>query len=316
MPEFMKPYLETEEIRRLRGVNMNCGMNFTSFDLYRSSAGYSRYIHSAGAALIIYHFTHDKAQALSGLFHDITTPAFSHVIDFMYGDHISQEKTECNTSLFLQKAYDIRKLLRDDGIEISEVDDYHRYPVADNDMPALSADRLEYTCGNTLNYGFAGLEDIRRYYNDLIIMKNENGKDEPGFMHQDIAAEFSTMALKCGNVYSGNENRYSMEFLAEIFKKAFHGGIIVEKDLYMDENTVLAKLIDSSLCDETERFMQLKKVSVCSRYEPGCLKVAAKKRYIDPLVGDGVRLSEADPKMKQAFEAFRNTDHDIWLKGE
>ena len=44
---------------------------------------YSSLDHSIAVALIIWHFTKDKKQTLSGLFHDIATPVFKHSIDFM-----------------------------------------------------------------------------------------------------------------------------------------------------------------------------------------------------------------------------------------
>ena len=36
-------------------------------------------------------------------------------------------------------------LLKKDNIDVNEVCDYKLYPIADNNTPQLSADRLEYT---------------------------------------------------------------------------------------------------------------------------------------------------------------------------
>ena len=49
-------------------------------------------------------------------------------------------------------------LLKRDNIKIDEVADYHIYPIADNDTPMLSADRLEYTLSN-------GLGQIKKLWN-------------------------------------------------------------------------------------------------------------------------------------------------------
>ncbi|MFR5131592.1 MAG: hypothetical protein ACLTDP_02610 [Terrisporobacter sp.] len=46
-----------------------------------------------GVALIIWHFTKDIKQSIAGLLHDISSPAFAHVIDFLNGDHENQEST-------------------------------------------------------------------------------------------------------------------------------------------------------------------------------------------------------------------------------
>ena len=94
IPEFLEPYLETEAMQRLKLIDMNCGMNYTSYPRFKKIEAYSRFHHSLGCALIVWHFTHDRVQSLAALFHDIATPAFSHVVDFVYGDYENQETTE------------------------------------------------------------------------------------------------------------------------------------------------------------------------------------------------------------------------------
>ena len=62
--------------------------------LFESEYFFSSLDHSIAVALIIWHFTHDKKQTLSGLFHDIATPVFKHCVDFFNGDYMTQESTE------------------------------------------------------------------------------------------------------------------------------------------------------------------------------------------------------------------------------
>lgn len=70
---------------------MNCGCEYTSFSRFRNLEPYSRYEHSLGVALIIWHFTGNITQSLAGLLHDVATPVFAHVVDFMCNDHLKQE---------------------------------------------------------------------------------------------------------------------------------------------------------------------------------------------------------------------------------
>ena len=66
-------------------------------------------------------------------------------------------------------------LLKRDNIELSEIDDYHIYPIADNDTPLLSSDRLEYSLSNALfTYNLLEIADIKEIYNDIEIQANEN----------------------------------------------------------------------------------------------------------------------------------------------
>ena len=87
--------------------------------------------HSIAVALIVWHFTHDKKQALAGLFHDIATPVFKHCVDYLNGDFMTQESTEDLTTEIIKNSKEIMSLLKRDGIKIEEVDNYHIYPIAE-----------------------------------------------------------------------------------------------------------------------------------------------------------------------------------------
>ena len=93
IPDYIQDIMKTSLFQRLKDVGMNCGMEYTQFEPFKDCRGVSRYNHSIGVALIVYHFTHDKHQTIAALLHDIATPVFAHVIDFMYHDYIHQETT-------------------------------------------------------------------------------------------------------------------------------------------------------------------------------------------------------------------------------
>ena len=90
---WLREFCETPEMQRLKDVGMNCGCEYTSFPRFRNLAPYSRYRHSVGAARIVWNFTGSREQTLAALFHDISTPAFAHTIDFLHGDYLHQEYT-------------------------------------------------------------------------------------------------------------------------------------------------------------------------------------------------------------------------------
>src|SRR5574344_2488412 len=170
-PSFIKQYVNLYLLQRLDGVGLLCGTDWTP--LYQNSFFYSRLDHSIGTALIVWNFTHDKKQTLAALLHDVSTPAFSHVSDFRNGDVLKQESTEDANARMIVADRNLNRYLREDGIDVQLVSDYHRYPIADNEIPQLSADRLEYMfpSGMALDGSWA-MEEIRRCYNDLTILKN------------------------------------------------------------------------------------------------------------------------------------------------
>lgn len=163
---------ETPAIRRLQRVGMHCGCEYTAYPIYRDAvAPYSRHTHSLGTAAIVWHFTHDLKQAAAGLLHDIATPAFAHVVDFLNGDHLRQESTEDHTRAMIASSPELMALLTKSGLTLDDVDDYHRYPIADNDSPRLSADRLEYTLGNARLVFHCPEAELKRIFDDLLVGK-------------------------------------------------------------------------------------------------------------------------------------------------
>ena len=167
-PEWLDEYINTKEMLKQQYISITCGTIYS--DLFPSNFFFSSLDHSIAVALIIWHFTHDKKQTLSGLFHDISTPAFKHCVDFLYGDYIDQETTEDETSDIISNSKEITFLLKRDGILLNEVNDYHRYPIADNDTPMLSSDRLEYSLSNALfTYKLLDIGEISDIYGFIVL---------------------------------------------------------------------------------------------------------------------------------------------------
>ena len=114
-PDWLNGYIDTKELQTQKYISTTCGTLYT--DLFDSDIFYSSLDHSIAVALIVWHFTHDKKQTLAGLFHDISTPAFKHCVDFMNGDYLKQESTEDLTTEFIKKSQDVIKLLEKDNIK-------------------------------------------------------------------------------------------------------------------------------------------------------------------------------------------------------
>ncbi len=290
-PEWLNEYINTPEVIRLDGIGQSNGTLYTK--VYNDRYYYSSLTHSIGVALIIWHFTHDKKQTLSGLFHDIATPTFKHCIDFMNGDSEVQESTEERTEQIIQNSKEIMALLERDKIDLKEVSDYKIYPIADNNTPRLSADRFEYTLsGGLYQTRVFELENIRQYYNNIIITKNEDGLDELAFKDLKICESFIHDISKLWPRWVEDEVRLCMQFIADIIKSMNKKGFITIDDLYvLSENDVI-KMIqtckDHYIRDAFENYQNATRAFVYKSDEPNneiyCTSVKGKKRYINPLV--------------------------------
>lgn len=319
IPEFLRKFADTPPMERLKNVGMNCGCEYTQFPRFAQIGSYSRWEHSLGVALIVWHFTQDQTQTLAGLFHDVTTPVFAHVVDFLNGDHLRQESTEAGVADCLRSSPEIMNLLKQYGIEPEQVSDYHCYPIADNDSPALSADRLEYTLGNLLNYGFSDVETIRRFYEDLTVGQDERGQEELVFQTPELAERFTSAALKNAHVYVADEDRFAMEFLARLLRLALERGVLKPGDLHTTELPVIRVLEQDGVCRNLWQqfcgFSRIHRSEVHPNGE-GWFRIDAKKRWIDPLVQGKGRVSQWSPEVSREMKAFCSLDFSCWLKGE
>ncbi len=308
-PIWWEKAIGAKEFLRLKEVGMNCGLEYTSFPLFKYIDSYSRYIHSVGVGEIVWRFTHDPKQTLAGLYHDIASPCFAHVIDFLHGDYESQESTEKGTSEIIAKSKDIQDLLGFLNLHSEDIDDYHKYPIADNDSPRLSADRLEYTLSNALNLLRLKRGDIQAIYDSVSILPS----GELGFEEFESAKRFGEIALSLGRIYCCDEDRYSMEVLARILKKAIGIGVLDLNDLNKGEPELIAKLSSSKLKEEWASYLEMGELEKSTIAKKGYLRISAKKRYIDPLVGDN-RLSEIDDEFAKEVKDYLSKTFEVYLK--
>lgn len=309
-PEWLIEYINTEVMLKQQYISITCGTIYS--DLFESSYFFSSLDHSIAVALIIWHFTHDKKQTLSGLFHDIATPVFKHCVDFLNGDYMTQESTEDLTTKIISDSKEIMELLKRDNILLEEVGDYHKYPIADNDTPKLSSDRLEYSLSNALlTYDLLGLDEIREIYDDIEVQDNEDGIEEISFKTKSIARKFVKVTSRLSIIYREDRTRYSMQFLADIMKKLNDEGKITREDLYnLKESDVIGIIENSRYRDMYNIWKETKKVKL-SDEEPQnvyYVKHGAKVRYINPLV-NGKRISEVCKIAKNMID--KNLSYDM-----
>ncbi len=333
-PPFLDRYIQLPVMQRLAGVGLLCGTDWTP--LYRNRFYYSRLDHSKGVALIVWHFTHDKAQTIAGLLHDISTPVFSHVSDFRKGDALTQTATEEPTARIIRGDAELGRLLAEDGLSAEQVEDYHIYPIADNEIPQLSADRLEYMfpSGMALD-GSWTMEEIRLCYNDLTILKNEDGADELGFRTLEIAELYCEHFCMIGHILQLNENKLALHMLGQIMNMAEKAGVLSDDDfMRLSEREVMEKLnrhceaqpkqsiAEDKLSRYYRTFRTMTKIEHTNQPLPEsdyfCVNLKVKQRYISPLVVvecprsgciettvKSKRLSEVSEKARRIIDDFK-----------
>ena len=205
--------------------------------------------------------------ALAGLFHDIATPCFSHVIDYMNEDYANQESTEEMTEEILIRDEYLCRCLTKDKINIQDIIDFKKYTIVDNDRPKLCADRLDGVIltgiGWTKNIT---LDEIKMIIDNLKIFKNENGEDEIGFTSLGVLDKVVEISKSIDIYCHSKEDNYMMELLAKITRMAIDRDYITYEDLYAYDEEELFKIFkmvdDKELLCLINEFENIKKTDV------------------------------------------------------
>ena len=210
---------------------------------------------------------------------------------------------------------ELQKIFLKYEIDINLIYDYHKYPIADNESPKLSADRLEYTLANAYYYNFLSVEQIKSIYYDLII---NDKKDEIIFKSKDKAIMLTKVMFQCSRVYTSDENRYCMEYLANLLKTALTKKLITQDDLYTNESSVIKNICkDKELSDKWEAFCHFHQVDISHNKKAGYYKINAKHRYFNPMIGNQ-RIINQSPKFKRGYRSKQNSQNKKpkWLRNK
>ena len=182
MPLFLEKYFECPSLIRLMNVGYFCGMDYASKSVYDFSEYISRFAHSLTTSLLTYKVTKDRTMTVVSLFHDVATPCFSHVIDYMNEDYEKQESTEELTEDIIKNDMYLLKCLKEDNIDVDDIINFKKFSIVDNDRPKCCADRLDGVILTGIGWTKNIIkDDIKKIINDVRVFKNEDNEDEIGF---------------------------------------------------------------------------------------------------------------------------------------
>ncbi len=230
-PNFIDKYLNTKTLNRIKNVTQFCGCDYTK--LYSPLFLYTRFDHSLVVAHMTWHFTHDKIQTIAALLHDVGTPCFAHCIDYVLDDYMNQESSEKKITDIIMQDKKLMFYLNEDNVTLDNLAKLEKFPILENKSPQLCTDRLDgvlHTCYIWLHTH--SLDQIKKVYNNLVILKNEYGNQEIGFKNLEIADKFVSMVSIYAKELQGNKDKYIMKYISEIIKLAIAQKLITLNDLY------------------------------------------------------------------------------------
>lgn len=249
-PSFLDKYLKTKTLNRLQYVTQFCGCDYTK--IYSPRFLYTRYSHSLVVAHMTWHFTHDKKESIAALLHDVGTPCFAHTIDYVLEDYVNQESSEKNIIEVIKQDEELLSYLKEDGILIEELKDLSIFPILENKSPKLCTDRLDGVLHTSFIWLHThSLEEIKKVYEALVVLENEEGKKELGFLEEEKAILFLKMVFEYAIALQKCEDKYTMKYVSEIVKKAISNHFFTLEDLYQKKESEIVHIFEKNFSSWT-----------------------------------------------------------------
>jgi len=278
----------SQTLQRLKKVNQY-GASFYRFSHLLTT----RFEHSIGVYYLLKKFNASLEEKVAGLLHDVPHTAFSHVIDFVFGNGESSSFHEQFHEYFLHDS-DAVKILRQNNIDWHNLYETHRYKLLDRDLPDLCMDRLDYFFRDMFTDKSITSHEINLILNNLLRFENYIA-----FADEKIAL-FAAKKFREGNdrLWCNPVQATLYHLFAEILKIALFDNVITFRDLFSTDEFVYDKLQKSGHQNILKRLEQIKNLKVKEDAKNFDYHVKTKIRVIDPyiLTGDKLtRLSVLNP---------------------
>jgi uncharacterized protein len=272
----------------------------------------TRLDHSVGVAALLQRLGAGVPEQAAGLVHDVAHTAFSHVVDFVFPNHEHVYHEENRERMVL--ASDLPAILGAHSLDWREITESERFPLLEQPLPQLCADRLDYFLRDgVVDIGTFSRGDANRLLHHLTVYRDRIVVDDVDAARW-LGDHFIELDDRC---WCSVQEVGWYAAMAQALRAALASGIITEADFAGTDADVLARL--SAAGDwEVDRWLALLRrdvdfVRVDAR-DAG-LVALPKVRTVDPpvLVGDhALPLSHLDPGFECRRQAYIAAKQGIW----
>ncbi len=265
--------------RRLRGIRQ-AGPSALAFPFKTVT----RFEHSLGVYLLLGRLGADRRERVAGLLHDVSHTAFSHAVDFVFSSE-EQDHHEGLKPEFLRRP-DLAAALAEMGFQPDEFFDDSVYPLLEQPLPRLCADRLDYFFRDSLACQVTTPEEVARYLDHLTVAGPTIAFTDEG-VAREVAARFAAMNR---DWWASPTEAYIYNEFADALREAFRTGALRRADLLSDDAHVL------SMLKSARNGRIAEKLGHVLRFRPEAVegftpRVIPKNRWLDPPVADASGLS-------------------------
>jgi len=295
--EIIEPILleliKSQALQRLKGLaQYGIPREFYPFP------GYSRFEHSIGVMLLLKKLGADLEEQVAGLLHDVSHPAFSHVIDWVWGNQIKEDYQDNSHFYFLTNS-SIKNILDKYKLDVSKIANLENFKLLEREIPFLCADRIDYSL-REFNL-WANPHIVKKCLENLLVVDHKIV-----FKDAYAALEFAKTYLKCQQEHWASFEAISRyHHLSKLLKEALNRKILTRNDFLNDDMFVLNKIHQSNQKDLINKLEKMRE-----KITSGKIGTRRKKkfRYVDPevLINNKIKnLSSIDQSFARLLEKQR-----------
>jgi hypothetical protein len=283
--------VECATFQRLKGIRQ-AGPSAITFPF----KDVTRFEHSLGVYHLLRTLGAPRREQVAGLLHDVSHTAFSHAVDFVFASR-EQDHHEQLKPLMLGRP-DLARALDRLGYSPRDFYDDSIYPLLEQPLPWLCADRLDYFLRDGSACSVVGPDFVRRLLSCVNVIDLRIVLGDVGVARETVGL-FATMNH---NWWSGPIEAYIYNEFADALREGMRLGVLSFDDLMTDDERVLDLLRASQSPLIAEKLENIRHI------RPGCIssylpRVVPKERWLDPPVtvnGTVERLSKLNGAPKPA----------------
>ncbi len=320
--DFVCNLADLKELQRLSNISKNNGVELSKFNSFQFD--YSRLDHSFGVAIILENFKVSKEHIVEAMFHEIAEPSFAfsakYLIDyFKMTDFIAPTIYD----KMVESDYLFDKSFNND-FSIKDISNCKNYSLGFADFPKLCAETLEYIMANGYFTKTCDIRELQDLFNSIIILHNEEDKEEFGFTDIYSAKNFFKLSLEIGKKKRSYEAKITKQLISDVLMLMMRREEIGLMDLYNYSDKALIE-VGKSCSDKRiqEGWEQVENLDqVYTKFNPTydstkyCVKVPEESIYINPLVktkAGTFRLTDVDEACEKELETYLATDTDLYM---
>lgn len=230
LPQVFEDILATDALKRLGGVHQSGAIYLVNPDIC-----HSRLEHAIGVMMLIRILGGTELEQIAGLLHDVSHTAFSHVGDYVF-ENTDEDYHEKVFAEILYKS-EIPDVLLKYGYSVNQIL-FGTFNILEQPLPALCADRLDYTLRDGVYGGIISRQRAREFLKAIILKDGQiavNAESEVLWINE-------TFKKLNDDVFKLPIHLYANGKMAELIKSFLAKGILQESDLFKTDTMLLNKI--------------------------------------------------------------------------